>query len=499
MSENETTNTSSLRGASTSQYDVAVSSTRDTSTVGGIISHNNAIRMAITPLMCVEVAAIVPPSHQALLRCAGSVGADVYEELVARGKAPLYIECKNSLDTGAVTTHRVPTTLPITSDTEPVDACEWPSFGSFFTNHPPDPTSSPTNHNQQHPLLDMAVLVVTHEYLASSSVSGQRAATRFSHDYNDALNAVKIYPVRRVRYISGGGETGSNWFSAIGSGFKKLESIEFCEVENMRRVPDQFMYNCPSLTSVDLSPFRNVTSIGRSFLFACAALKSIDLSPLSNVTEIEAEGGGFMTGCSSLTSIDLSPLSKITTLCGFLEKCSSLTAVDFTPLRNIKKVVAPITMCECTALTEIKLIASICPASGSMSPVLLPPGFMYFCSSLKSIDLSPFADVTEVGSDFMVNCRSLTSIDITPFANVTKIGQQFMLNCSSLTSIDLSPFSNVVTIGRHFMYGCRSLTTIDLTPLVKLAAADTSFMASCKALNKSMQMKFIKEVAARNK
>ena len=51
------------------------------------------IVVVITSLMCVEVAAIVPPSHQALLRCAGSVGVDVYEEVVARGKASLYIEC----------------------------------------------------------------------------------------------------------------------------------------------------------------------------------------------------------------------------------------------------------------------------------------------------------------------------------------------------------------------------------------------------------------------
>ena len=125
--------------------------------------------IAITPLMCVGVAAILPPSHQALLRCAGSAGDDVYEELVARGKALMYIEYTrpNGDGTGAIT-YRVPTTLPLTQPRKSIK--------------------------------DTAVLVVTHEYLARTG------KTLCQLEIGSAWSADALLYVHRLKYIGGGGE-----------------------------------------------------------------------------------------------------------------------------------------------------------------------------------------------------------------------------------------------------------------------------------------------------
>ena len=43
-------------------------------------------------LMCTDVCVLLPPQHQAYLRCAGRVGYNAFEELVDRSEIPTYVD-----------------------------------------------------------------------------------------------------------------------------------------------------------------------------------------------------------------------------------------------------------------------------------------------------------------------------------------------------------------------------------------------------------------------
>ena len=275
-----------------------------------------------------------------------------------------------------------------------------------------------------------AVLVVTHEYL-----------TKIEKGFN-SLNSLNVAPIKRLKFIGGGGEVEPGLSRAMfefdsGLGIDMLQSIEFCGVENVRHIPDNFLFKNTSLLAVDLSPFRNVTSIGHSFLACCPSLTSIDLRPLWNVTAIP---GSFLSGCTAITTVDLSPLVN-------------LESVD--------------------------------------------TGFLTGCTSLTSIDLSPFRKMTTVPAWFLNMCSSLESVDTSPLSNVTEVGSYFMAHCTALKSIDLAPLANVATPGHNFMLGCTSLSNIDLAPMASLQEIDKTFMKGCKAFKPAMRKKFMQSIEDR--
>jgi hypothetical protein len=108
--------------------------------------------------------------------------------------------------------------------------------------------------------------------------------------------------------------------------------------------------------------------------------------------------------------------------------------------------------------------------------------FLYRCSGLTNIDLTPLSNVTQIGDDFLHHCSGLTNIDLTPLSNVTQIGNYFLSNCSGLTNIDLTPLSNVTLIGNYFLFGCSGLTNIDLTPLSNVTQIGDYFLSRCSRL-----------------
>ena len=75
-----------------------------------------------------------------------------------------------------------------------------------------------------------------------------------------------------------------------------------------------------------------------------------------------------------------------------------------------------------------------------------------------------------LGIVFLEGVRGLASVDLSPLANVTQIGDYFLGGCSNLTSIDLRCLSNVRRIGercsaqfvevRHASWYCRTVCTI---------------------------------------
>jgi hypothetical protein len=281
--------------------------------------------------------------------------------------------------------------------------------------------------------LNTAVLVVSHAYLTKFT---QEYVVNTGQTTLTSIN-VQIRPIQRLRYIGGGSKVERALLNPMGHNHPQVKPIEFHGVENIRNIPDNFMYFCHPLTSIDMSPFRDVTEVGHHFMFQCDSLIAIDLSPFRNVTKV---GGNFLSRCVSLTSIDLSPLSNVTNM---------------------------------------------------------GEGFLYTTQGLSSIDLSLFRSYTTTPSYFL-GSGSFTTIDLSPFSNVTEVAPHFLTYCTALTTIDLTPFANVITIGPHFMANCHSLTNLDLSPLVSLKAVDRTFMQGTQAFTPAMRKRFGQVVVDRN-
>ena len=124
----------------------------------------------VTPLMYVEVAAIVPPTHQAYFRCAGTKGADAYEEVVARVKTLLYIE---HTDDDAVP-HHAPITYPVPKKRQDVAR-----NNKYTMNNPP-----PDQEKQE----EYTSILVVHDAFLSGRMM---------------LYELDTKPIRRMRYIGG--------------------------------------------------------------------------------------------------------------------------------------------------------------------------------------------------------------------------------------------------------------------------------------------------------
>lgn len=89
----------------------------------------------------------------------------------------------------------------------------------------------------------------------------------------------------------------------------------------------------------------------------------------------------------------------------------------------------------------------------------------YYCTSLKSLDLSTFntANVTDMSGMFF-SCDSLVSLNVSGFntSKVTKMDNMFN-TCPQLLALDVSSFNteNVTSMDRMFTY-CKKLKTLDL-------------------------------------
>ena len=111
-----------------------------------------------------------------------------------------------------------------------------------------------------------------------------------------------------------------------------------------------------------------------------------------------------------------------------------------------------------------------------------PANFLCDLSEIKSIDISPLANVTRIERYFLAYCTSLTTMDASPLRHVTTVGDGFMNGCTNLTSIDISGFTEITAIGDFFISGCKSLEAIDLGSLSNVRTIGRGFLGQCFAL-----------------
>ena len=202
-------------------------------------------------------------------------------------------------------------------------------------------------------------------------------------------------------------------------------------------------------------------------------------------------------GLDKLESIEFRRVNNVRHIDNFLLRCASLMFIDLSPFLRHGPV--PVAYLHRPEPHHPHIVQNQRGGSAILDRkfTLVSPYFLYSCSSLNTIDLTPFTNITTLGQTFMCGCSSLTSIDLKPLSNVVTVGDHFMTHCTALTSIDLSPLGNVTSIGASFMVGCTSLTSVDLTPLVNMKTLHRSFMQQCKAFTPEVRAQFMQSVKDR--
>lgn len=155
-----------------------------------------------------------------------------------------------------------------------------------------------------------------------------------------------------------------------------------------------------------------------------------------------------------------------------LNEGSERTQWSYLPSSIIKKVVfdasfseARPTTCRgwfssCSSLKTVEGLANL-----NTEAVTDMSSMFYYCTSLKSLDLSTFntANVTDMSGMFF-SCDSLVSLNVSGFntSKVTKMDNMFN-TCPQLLALDVSSFNteNVTSMDRMFTY-CKKLKTLDL-------------------------------------
>ena len=140
--------------------------------------------------------------------------------------------------------------------------------------------------------------------------------------------------------------------------------------------------------------------------------------------------------------------------------CSSLKSIDLSSFNtsNVNNMSYMFSWCE--SLKSIDL------SSFNTSNVNNMSYMFYWCRSLKSIDLSSFNTIKINNMSHMFSsCESLKSIDLSSFntINVNNMNHMFS-SCQSLKSLDLSSFNTInVNNMSHMFFCCRSLKSLDLS------------------------------------
>lgn len=114
----------------------------------------------------------------------------------------------------------------------------------------------------------------------------------------------------------------------------------------------------------------------------------------------------------------------------------------------------------CSSLKTVEGLANL-----NTEAVTDMSSMFYYCTSLKSLDLSTFntANVTDMSGMFF-SCDSLVSLNVSGFntSKVTKMDNMFN-TCQQLLALDVSSFNteNVTSMDNMFTY-CKKLKTLDL-------------------------------------
>ena len=226
-----------------------------------------------------------------------------------------------------------------------------------------------------------------------------------------------------------------------------------------------------NLSSLDFSTWRNC------YIRNCAGMFK-DMTKLQNILGVNNFNLSLCTNlyclfqnCTSLTTLDLSGLgtSNITDMYGIFFNCTNLQTITGLETWDVSKVKTFSSMFrECRSLTEINL-----PTTNFKG---------------KSITMALFA----------LNTTSLTTLDLTPWTNVTVTEVNSFLDNSSVTSFDVSTIDASVPNISYFLKNSTTLQefkffkSLKFTDLAKTNPFTNFSLSGCTNLSKASIVNFLK-------
>jgi hypothetical protein len=183
---------------------------------------------------------------------------------------------------------------------------------------------------------------------------------------------------------------------------------------NTGDIPDNWVENQTTVTSVIFANDNSVTSIGNYAFNGCTGLTSVTIP--NSVTSI---GNYAFNGCTGLTSVTIP---------------NSVTSIGNNALNG------------CSSLTSITIPNSVTSISNYA---------FQNCTSLTSFTFALTSSVTSIGQYAFRGCSNLTSITIP--SSLTSIGN-YAFGGFGLTSITIP--NTVTSIGTYAFFTCTSLATV---------------------------------------
>ena len=383
---------------------------------------------AISPLMCVGIASVLPhPIQQAYIRSAGQVGVRIYKELIVLRKIPCCLEhpCSTEppppLSSAGVDDEQKPPTSR-RRGLLPSSSRKWKVQSSQLI---------PIHISTKKPIQGLGSLFQT---VVTTKKSLQRDST------------LVVFPdvARRL---------GTQLFKKIfPSTIPAIKCVRYCYDANAENPPE--FIRIPNTELVELEGFDSVSSIGHQF--HGFTMKSIDISALLLTKHLTAISDRFLYQCKNITQIDLSPFVNVTTIGkNFMETCESLQAIDLRPLSKVSTIGENF-LAYTTNLRSVKFGSSD-HEIGSAGPNVVVVGHQTV-DDKETMEAGMGGNITAIGRGFLFQATSLEKIDFKNFTKVKTIGEFFLSFCLSLRYVDLRPFGDSVeSVGICLAYGCNEI------------------------------------------
>jgi len=223
-------------------------------------------------------------------------------------------------------------------------------------------------------------------------------------------------------------------------------------------IPENWVANEATVTSVIFANDNSVTSIGVYAFGFCTALTTITIP--NSVTSI----GDFAFRGTPLTSITI-PNAVTNIGSEAFYECSSLSSLTFAPTSSLAIIGGTaFRSCGLTSITIPNSVTDIGVSAFRQNPfttVTLGTGLITIaesafqsCSSLTSITIPN--NVTSIGIYAFRGCTNLATATIG--TGVTSIGGYAFEGCVSLTSVSIP--NSVTSIGGYAFQQCTSLATV---------------------------------------
>lgn len=350
-----------------------------------------------------DIFTFLAPADQQKLRCTASEVCAWFDSAAENGSLPLYI----SVETTTTVCRWKHSSLGLREDA----ASSRLARGWKNRKTPAANTTTTLDPSSKHATVTLHV----RNFCLSTIGKPSRNLLQATEDGNieeGVINALPYVPIAHKLVV-----TGLFGIRSIGSNFCKGATatvIEFRgDADQLRSVGRGWLSSCPKLKSVIFGDFPALEEVGR--VSECDSFNFYLYS-------------GWLSDCRSLESVTFSgefpQLKKVG--CQWLKSCPQLKSVNFTKFTTLEEVGEDwLGSCESLGLVTY--------ASEYPKLRVIGGGWMKLCSQLKSVDLTGFTALEELGGDGMANCENLETITFaSTYPSLRKVGDGWLSNCPKL-------------------------------------------------------------------